>query len=98
LTVLSVGSERLQTLHYLESVLNDLRAPDRGATAVTGQPEGKATKPKRGGRASDTDRKADNRIADAWKTGQYKTYAECGQALGMTRRQVKTAVDRHRKR
>lgn len=49
------------------------------------------------GRPSDTDPKADKRVADAWGTGCYRTYEACGQALGMTRRQVKLAIDRHRK-
>jgi len=62
---------------------------------------GTSTK-KRRGRTPDTDPKEDKRIADAWKTGRYRTYEACGREFGMTGenigRRVKLAVDRHRKR
>jgi hypothetical protein len=57
------------------------------------------SKPKRRrGRKPDTDAKKDQRVAEAWQSGQYKTHEQCGQAIGMTRKQVKHALDRHRKR
>jgi hypothetical protein len=62
-------------------------APARGA----------AVKHRRG-RKVDTDAKADKRIADAWETRSYKTYEECGTALGKPTKQVKDAIDRNRKR
>jgi hypothetical protein len=63
------------------------------------KPEAEGAKPRpRRGRKPDTDPKADQRVADAWETGSYTTYADCAKALGMTRRQVERALDRHRKR
>jgi hypothetical protein len=53
---------------------------------------------RRRGRNPDTDPKADKRVADAWGTRAYRTHEECGRALGMTKKQVKDALDRHRKR
>jgi hypothetical protein len=50
------------------------------------------------GRKPDTDPKMDSRVADAWQTGQYRTYAECGREFRMNKKQVKQAIDRHRKR
>src|SRR5699024_4213524 len=54
------------------------------------------------GRPKESDPKHDERIFNAWKTKRYNTYAECASALGITgskpERQVKLAVDRHRKR
>jgi hypothetical protein len=50
------------------------------------------------GRKLDTDPKADKRVADAWTTGQYKTYRECAAALGMPEKKVRAAIDRHRHR
>ncbi|HKI36277.1 MAG TPA: hypothetical protein VKA46_30750 [Gemmataceae bacterium] len=45
-----------------------------------------------------TDPKEDKRIAEAWDTGHYRTYEECGNALRMSKQQVKKAIDRHRHR
>jgi hypothetical protein len=58
---------------------------------------GKASRKGHPGRKPDTDPKADKRIVDAWKTGRYKTYEQLAKALGgMTKKQVKRAIDRHR--
>jgi hypothetical protein len=65
--------------------------------AGAGQGGGAKPKGKRG-RKSDTDPKADQRVADAWRTRQYRTYSECGRALGITCKQVKEAIDRCRHR
>jgi hypothetical protein len=50
------------------------------------------------GRPRDTDPKADQRIFDAWQSGQHKTYADLATALGKSKREVEAAIDRHRKR
>jgi hypothetical protein len=65
--------------------------------AGTGQPEGNKGRRRRG-RKPDTDPKADKRIADAWETKRFRTYAECARELRITPREVKAALDRHRKR
>jgi len=57
------------------------------------------TRPKKaGGRPSDTDKKKDRRIADAWRSSLYATYEELANKLNMTRRDVELAIDRERKR
>jgi hypothetical protein len=68
-----------------------------GEPARAEQAEGSRPKRRRG-RKTDTDPTADRRVADAWQTGSYKDYEECGQALGMSGREVKLAIDRDRKR
>jgi hypothetical protein len=75
------------------------RATDYAATpdAEQSHAEGHKRRGKRG-RKPDTDPEADQRVADAWGTGQYKTYEQCGNALEMTKEQVKNAIDRHRHR
>jgi hypothetical protein len=45
-----------------------------------------------------TDPKDDARIANAWETGAYKTYADCAKELQKPAKQVEKAIDRHRKR
>jgi len=50
------------------------------------------------GRPADTDVKEDERIYDAWQTGQYKSYADLANALNKKRREVDLAIDRHEKR
>jgi hypothetical protein len=65
--------------------------------AGTGQPAGDKGKRRRG-RKPDTDPKADKRIADAWGTQHYRTYADCARELGNSAKEVKAALDRHRKR
>jgi len=58
----------------------------------------KGTRGHKGGRPPDTDPKADKRVAEAWATRQYKTYADLGRENGMTGNEVRAAIDRHRKR
>jgi len=68
------------------------------ATA-TGQPAPlQQVKRKRRGRKRDTDVRLDQRIFEAWESGYYKSYAQLGQAFELTPRQVRLAIDRHRKR
>ncbi len=55
---------------------------------------------KRRGRKPDTDAAFDKRIADAWKTGSYRNTDELAREVGggVTGRQVRLALDRHRHR
>jgi hypothetical protein len=67
--------------------------------AETETRQGEREKPKgRRGRKPDTDPKADKRVADAWRSGQYPTYADCGKALGKSAKEIKKALDRERHR
>jgi hypothetical protein len=50
------------------------------------------------GRKPDTDAKADRRIAEAWDSGHYPTYEDLANELGMDKRDIERALDRHRKR
>jgi len=44
------------------------------------------------------DAEGDRKIYEAWDTGNYRTYADCGRALGITeKRHVERAVGRYRK-
>lgn len=56
----------------------------------------KRKKPKPRKKRSDT--KADKEISDAWKTGQYCTFAALGREKNISEREVRYAVDRHRHR
>jgi hypothetical protein len=74
-----------------------------GDQAGNGQGEGTGTGRKENkkaerGRPVDTDPKADKRIFDAWKTGQFKTYAALAREMKKRERDVELAIDRHRKR
>lgn len=53
---------------------------------------------KKRGRKLDTDPKADERIADAWETGQHKDYEALAAAIGKRKHEVKCAIDRVRQR
>jgi hypothetical protein len=68
-----------------------IRAAEDAKTGAPRKPKGKR------GRKLDTNPN-DKRVVDAWSTGRYRTYEECGQALRMTGRQVQLAIDRHRHR
>jgi hypothetical protein len=48
----------------------------------------------RGAKRKDAD--GDRRIYDAWKSGGYDTYEECGRALGMRAREIELSVGRYR--
>ena len=50
------------------------------------------------GRKMKTDPQADARIADAWASGQYRTFADLDQELDLPSGSAKQAIDRHRKR
>jgi hypothetical protein len=54
-------------------------------------------RPKRG-RPADTNEKEDRRIADAWDSGQHKTYEDLASILHIPKRDVELAIDRDRKR
>jgi len=75
---------------------NEGCAADRDQSGARQGEGGKGERPR--GRKSDTDPKADKRVADAMRVGHYRTYAECAKALGMTPREVERAIDRDRKR
>ena len=64
----------------------------------TGQGEGNGRKPKPKSRRKRTDPRADKMLSEAWETGQYKTHTDLAIAKGITTREVKLAIDRHRKR
>ena len=49
----------------------------------------------RGAKRKDAD--GDRRIYDAWKTGSYRTWKDCGRELGVDERHVELAVGRYRK-
>lgn len=51
-----------------------------------------------GGRPVETDEKEDQRIAEAWGSNAYKTHESLARALGISKRAVKLAIDRHRHR
>jgi len=70
-----------------------IRSPPRKPRRAT--PDGSEAKR---GRRLETDLKADKQVYDAWKTGQYTKYADCGKALGKSEREVYLAIDRHRGR
>lgn len=50
------------------------------------------------GRRPDTDAKADAKIAQAMASGQYPTYQDLANEMGLTEGDVRRAVDRHRQR
>src|SRR5262249_24720398 len=74
----------------LKELRDDL---DRAAKARLQQLQQARPDPSRPGRKPDTDPKGDKRIADAWRTGKHRTYAECAQCLGgLTANDVKRAI------
>jgi hypothetical protein len=64
----------------------------------TGQEAGSHKKHRKRGRPTDTDPKADEKIWDAWRTGEYKTYEGLARAFTKPMRDVRAALERHRKR
>jgi hypothetical protein len=68
--------------------------PEKAAGISSG--EGK--KRRKRGRPVDTDTKADQRIYNAWQSSQYRTFEELARNLGKDGKEIKEAVDRHRKR
>ena len=55
-------------------------------------------KRRKGGRPPDRDANADAKLAEAWESGQYRTHAELARAMKEGEREVKLALERHRKR
>jgi hypothetical protein len=50
------------------------------------------------GRPQDTDPKFDKQIFDAWQTKQYKKHEDLATEMNITAKDLKKALDRHRKR
>jgi hypothetical protein len=76
-------------------------ADDRQEAGTKHKPGGKAAGPmsRRPGRPIDTDPDRDRRIAEAWRTGPYRTYDDLARALKMPGgHDVEAAIDRDRKR
>jgi len=73
---------------------NELGEDDEQAQSP--QQNGKARR--RPGRPLDTDPLEDKRIADAWKTDQYRRYADLARELGKSNQAVADAIERERKR
>jgi len=86
-------------LARIEQAITKLR-PASGAAPGTPSrvPNRKSKKVGKRGRPVDTDLKADERIMEAWSTGGYNTCEQLAKALGKKKRDVKLALDRHRKR
>ncbi len=106
-------ASKLRCTAYGRAVLADARqgekasaAPQASPSTNTGHGEGEGgaeagavpKQPKRRGRPPDTDAKADQKIAEAWKTKSYKIYEDLGKEIGKTKLEVKKAIDRHRHR
>lgn len=71
--------------------------PSQDATPKVAEAAARKSRARRG-RKPDTDPKADARIAEAWATGQYRTFADLERELKLPSRGAKLAIDRHRKR
>ena len=81
----------------LELLIDGLAPP---AGDVKAEANGEPTKPRRG-RRKGTDAScldSDRRLAEAWKTGRYRTYADLDHEKQLPPGEAKAAVDRHRKR
>ena len=74
----------------------ELQAPRAAAPKAADAASGK-TRTRRG-RKPDTNAEEDKRIANAWATGRYKTFADLDRELNLAAGTAKRAVDRHRKR
>jgi hypothetical protein len=74
----------------------EVRSEGDGRTVVPTQ----VTEPRRrsGGRPADTDVREDRRIAEAWKTSQFKSLEDLAKTLGKAKHEVRKALDRHRHR
>lgn len=69
--------------------------------AICDQEEQEATPTKRlrgRPRSLEAERKADELVARAWETGNFPKYRDLARELNRTEREVKRAIDRHRKR
>lgn len=81
------------------SVLDEAASPpvpsgDREHGKVVDGQGSKGKRPR--GRKPDTDAKADQRVADAWRSGRYRTLADLARELKVTGRDVELALDRVR--
>lgn len=54
-------------------------------------------KKKRRGRSQEYDPEVARKVAEAWDSGRYRTYNDLARELGMTGKEVKLALGRHRK-
>jgi hypothetical protein len=89
-----------RTIGIIQASIEQRDATPRRDTSAA--PSSAISKPRRrrGGRPPDTDAKEDRRIADAWKNGAgaFDSLDSLAREFNMTKRQVKLALDRYRKR
>jgi len=91
------GLDDFQTYAFVEAALQRRKATSRRSGRETAEHQ-PVNRKKHRGRPADTDPGADKRIYDAWKSGQYKRYADLAQVLKLREKDVARAIDRHRKR
>ena len=82
-------AEAKQVADELEGVVMRLDPKHAGRGGSPKEPKGRPVA---------TDFKADQRIADAWKSPQHTTHADVARALNIPVTEVKKALDRHRQR
>jgi len=76
-----------------------LEASDhQGSTVGEKCPPPEQRKPRTRGRPSDTDHKADREVYEAWRSSGCKSIEDFAGTLGKKPREVRVAIDRHRKR
>jgi hypothetical protein len=92
-----ITNEPSENSEAIDACPDRLPVPPPPPTPGAKKPVEKPQASKRG-RQPDTDPKQDQRIAEAWETGQYVDYAGLARELHIDKREVKRAVDRHRKR
>ncbi|UCC31326.1 MAG: hypothetical protein JSU86_03435 [Phycisphaerales bacterium] len=86
------GPSQVQLTQHLAETTPTINTTPDLAEAPKSKPRAKR------GRKPETDAKADKRIAEAWSSEQYPTFEALGRALKLSTREVRLAVDRHRKR
>lgn len=85
------GQASVLTDSPIKDQVTELKPADRLKPSHTGSKRA-------GGRKPRYDRNEDKRIAGAWYSGHYKTFADIERELNMPPGTAKRAVDRHRKR
>ena len=99
-TVLRPNDDISMLLGIVLNRVWEKRIPKAKASSDSDARVGSAAKNNKRSRTSTYDKDQDAQIYKQWKSrdGQIRTYAEFAEQLGMTEKQVKQAIDRHRKR
>jgi hypothetical protein len=107
--IISMSRQREEVIHGITTYSKEIYSHEEfhlylrriqayNESLQSASPNGLPAQKSRRGRVPDTDPKADEQIFNSWQSRAYKKHSDLATALNITLKEVRRALDRHRKR